>query len=164
MPITSSMVNRRIILKFLTPSDDATTAPTAAASARSASKIDIAPGPSAVVAYMPINLAPAAVSSFSNSTRRLVFGTLAMASSAFGVYCPVIQKSIVTSLVAAVTKCILPQWSSHRCAASHTTNADHKVTSRPGALSYIYYESEPGRRQHHTFGLRRGGNSGFSTQ
>jgi hypothetical protein len=44
-----------------------------------------APGPSVMVAYMATNLPPAAFTSFSNASLRLVFGFLAIACMAFGV-------------------------------------------------------------------------------
>src|SRR6516164_7669291 len=73
MPITSSIVNRRCALTLQAPSDDATTAAIAAPTPGSTSTITIAPGPSTMVPYIATTLPPAAFTSFSTASRRLVF-------------------------------------------------------------------------------------------
>src|SRR3954447_14795090 len=78
---------------------EATTVPEIAGAALGSgtSKITKTPGPSAAVLYIDINFPPAASMRFLAASYRLVLGFSMMLLRDFGVYCPVIQKCMVTS-------------------------------------------------------------------
>jgi hypothetical protein len=84
LPDSPHFVPREQTLHFdvAKPSVDAATPVIAPAATGSASKITIAPGPSAIVPYISTSLPPAAVTIFSTASRRLVFRFSRMASSA----------------------------------------------------------------------------------